>query len=217
MEWKFGPTLVSNGSGQDTESAFEEKRRASSFDPANFRHTKVIKACSFTCGSINRGISVVRAPRRQRASTKRACSLRYDRIIGVSSFSEQISWLSVWFLEQRVFRHFVGVSRGVRRLYIYIFLYTRINEEPSAVSLATVLVVYSAVYGGYNYIYVYIYIYIYIYMRLVSSVSTFLKKLGHRQGTRPHAEAYTLRPEIPVVTATAVNVPVRGIVQIRRV
>lgn len=95
MEWKFGPTLVPNGSGQDTESAFEEKRRASSFDPANFRHTKVIKACSFTCGSINRGISVVRAPRRQRASTKRACSLRYDRIIGVSSFSEQISWLSV--------------------------------------------------------------------------------------------------------------------------
>ena len=60
-------------------------------------------------------------------------------------------------------------------------------------------------------------------MRLVSSVSTFLKKkkkkkkLGHRQGARPHAETHALRSEIPVVTTAAVDVPVRSVVQIRRV
>jgi len=42
-------------------------------------------------------------------------------------------------------------------------------------------------------------------------------RLGHREGARAHSEAYALRSEVPVVAATAVDVSVWTVVQVRRV
>lgn len=42
-------------------------------------------------------------------------------------------------------------------------------------------------------------------------------KLGHREGTRAHSEAHAFRPKVPAVAAAAVDVPVRAVVQVRRI
>lgn len=44
-----------------------------------------------------------------------------------------------------------------------------------------------------------------------------VSQLGHREGARAHSEAHTFGPEVSVVAAAAVNVPVRTIVQVRRI
>lgn len=42
-------------------------------------------------------------------------------------------------------------------------------------------------------------------------------QLGHREGARAHPEAHTLGPKVPAVAAAAVDVPVRAVVEIRRI
>lgn len=42
-------------------------------------------------------------------------------------------------------------------------------------------------------------------------------ELGHRKGARAHAEAHSFGAEISAVAAAAVDVPVRAVVQVRRV
>lgn len=41
--------------------------------------------------------------------------------------------------------------------------------------------------------------------------------LGHCKSARAHSEAHALRPEVPVVATATVDVPIRTIVEIRRV
>lgn len=41
--------------------------------------------------------------------------------------------------------------------------------------------------------------------------------LGHCEGARAYSETHALRPEVPAVATATVDVPVRAIVEIRRV
>lgn len=43
------------------------------------------------------------------------------------------------------------------------------------------------------------------------------RRLGHREGARANSEAHALRPEVSAVAAATVNVPVRTVVQVRRI
>lgn len=106
----------------------------------------------------------------------------------------------------------LGVSRGSQApIHIQLYVAMRANERSATSRSAAVRL--RARVSGYNLAFAFIFIFVYIYMRLFREGG----RLGHRQGARAHAESYALGPEISVVTAATVDVPVRTVVQVRRV